>query len=74
MQNNNPDIISLVQNTSMSDGDPAPTSPGSLVNQYALGEEQAKNTKDLFITVDTPESHVTAIETFITYRVETTVS
>lgn len=29
--------------------------------------------KDLLVTVDQPESHVTAIETFIVYRVVTKV-
>ncbi|XP_046879564.1 sorting nexin-7 isoform X1 [Hypomesus transpacificus] len=49
------------------------TSPGSMVNQYKFEEEEEEglDTKDLFITVDNPESHVTAVETFITYRVLT---
>lgn len=50
------------------------TSPGSMVNQYRFeDEEDGPSTKDIFITVDSPESHVTAIETFITYRVLTKV-
>ncbi|XP_060778019.1 sorting nexin-7 isoform X2 [Neoarius graeffei] len=49
-----------------------PTSPGSMINQYRFeDEEDVPSTKDIFITVDNPESHVTAIETFITYRVLT---
>uniref|UniRef100_W5JXT1 Sorting nexin 7 n=1 Tax=Astyanax mexicanus TaxID=7994 RepID=W5JXT1_ASTMX len=48
------------------------TSPGSMVNQYKFEEEEEQpDTKDIFVTVDNPESHVTAIETFITYRVLT---
>ncbi|TSK34840.1 Sorting nexin-7 [Bagarius yarrelli] len=48
------------------------TSPGSMVNQYRFEDDEDKSgTKDIFITVDNPESHVTAIETFITYRVLT---
>ncbi|KAL7887351.1 hypothetical protein AOLI_G00050720 [Acnodon oligacanthus] len=48
------------------------TSPGSMVNQYKFEEEEEQSdTKDIFVTVDNPESHVTAIETFITYRVLT---
>ncbi|XP_053088744.1 sorting nexin-7 isoform X2 [Pangasianodon hypophthalmus] len=48
------------------------TSPGSMVNQYRFEDEEDEcGTKDIFITVDNPESHVTAIETFITYRVLT---
>ncbi|KAI4871269.1 hypothetical protein NFI96_019796, partial [Prochilodus magdalenae] len=48
------------------------TSPGSMINQYKFEEEEEQpDTKDIFITVDNPESHVTAIETFITYRVLT---
>ena len=54
------------QNTSLTDG--APSSPSSMMNQYREEEEE-----ELFITVDHPESHVTAIETFITYRVMTKV-
>ncbi|XP_038547876.1 sorting nexin-7 [Micropterus salmoides] len=71
----NSGFVSLVQNTSMADGSPIPNSPSSMVNQYRLEEEQEEqpdaNTKDLFVTVDNPESHVTAIETFIMYRVVT---
>ncbi|XP_030253530.1 sorting nexin-7 isoform X1 [Sparus aurata] len=52
-----------------------PNSPSSMVNQYRLEEDEEEqldaNTKDLFIDVDNPESHVTAIETFIMYRVVT---
>ncbi|XP_012670567.2 sorting nexin-7 isoform X2 [Clupea harengus] len=50
------------------------TSPGSMINQYKFDEEdeeQEPGAKDIFITVDDPESHVTTIETFITYRVLT---
>ncbi|KAH0618409.1 hypothetical protein JD844_017582 [Phrynosoma platyrhinos] len=46
-----------------------PTSPSSMINQYKFEDEP--ESKDLFITVDDPESHITAIETFITYRVVT---
>ncbi|XP_049604635.1 sorting nexin-7 [Syngnathus scovelli] len=57
----------------LTDEDPAPNSPSSMVNQYQLDEDeqQSDSTKDLFVTVDSPESHVTAIETFIMYRVIT---
>ncbi|XP_057178406.1 sorting nexin-7 [Triplophysa rosa] len=48
------------------------TSPGSMINQYKFEEEEEDiDTKDIFVTVDDPESYVTAIETFITYRVVT---
>uniref|UniRef100_A0A4W5LY03 Sorting nexin 7 n=1 Tax=Hucho hucho TaxID=62062 RepID=A0A4W5LY03_9TELE len=47
------------------------TSPGSMVNQCKFEEDEDGDSKDIFITVDNPESHVTAIETFITYRVLT---
>lgn len=50
-----------------------PTSPGSMVNQCKFEEDEESDSKDIFITVDNPESHVTAIETFITYRVLTKV-
>lgn len=48
-----------------------------MVNQYRLEEDEEEqqdpDTKDLFVSVDNPESHVTAIETFIMYRVVTKV-
>ncbi|XP_072555655.1 sorting nexin-7 isoform X2 [Paramormyrops kingsleyae] len=46
-----------------------PTSPSSMTNQYRFEEES--DARDIFVTVDNPESHVTALETFITYRVVT---
>ena len=53
-------------------------SSGSMVNQYGLEEEEEVRgrvpTRDLFVTVDHPESQVTAIETFIVYRVLARVS
>ena len=49
-----------------------PTSPLSMINQVKFEDEP--DLKDLFITVDEPESHVTTLETFITYRVITKVS
>lgn len=45
-----------------------PISPSS-INQCKF--EDGPELRDLFITVDDPESHITAIETFITYRVVT---
>ncbi|XP_072307321.1 sorting nexin-7 isoform X2 [Eucyclogobius newberryi] len=56
-----------------------PTSPSSMTNQYHLDQDpeeklediQEEGERDLFITVDNPESQVTAIETFIMYRVLT---
>ncbi|XP_062297725.1 sorting nexin-7 isoform X2 [Scomber scombrus] len=68
------DLEVFTKNTSLADGGPMPNSPSSMVNQYRLEEDeepQDANIKDLFITVDNPESHVTAIETFIMYRVVT---
>ncbi|NXF91892.1 SNX7 protein, partial [Eubucco bourcierii] len=49
-----------------------PISPSSVTNQYTF--EGEPELRDLFITVDDPESHITAIETFITYRVLTKTS
>ncbi|XP_019386590.1 PREDICTED: sorting nexin-7 isoform X1 [Crocodylus porosus] len=49
-----------------------PTSPLSMINHYKFEDEPGL--RDLFITVDDPESHITAIETFITYRVVTKTS
>ncbi|XP_076844577.1 sorting nexin-7 isoform X2 [Brachyhypopomus gauderio] len=52
-----------------------PTSPGSMLNQYKFEEEEdSPDAKDIFVMVDNPESHVTTIETYITYRVLTKTS
>lgn len=69
------DLEVFSKNTSLADGSPMPNSPSSMVNQYRLEEDDEEQhdaiTKDIFVTVDNPESHVTAIETFIMYRVVT---
>lgn len=46
-----------------------------MINQYKFEEEEEgdADTKDIFVTVDNPESIVTAIETYVTYRVMTKV-
>lgn len=44
-----------------------------MINQYKFEEEEDADTRDIFVTVDNPESIVTAIETYITYRVVTKV-
>lgn len=62
------DLEVFSKNISLTDG--GPSSPSSMMNQYREEEEE----EELFITVDHPESHVTAIETFITYRVMTKTS
>ena len=49
-----------------------PTSPLSRINQVKFEDEP--DLKDLFITVNEPESHVTTIETFIPYRIITKTS
>lgn len=50
------------------------TSPASMINQYKFEEEEEDaDTKDIFVTVDNPESLVTAIETYVSYRVMTKV-
>ncbi|XP_064188268.1 sorting nexin-7 isoform X2 [Anguilla rostrata] len=62
---------SVNQDATLADGSlfnaSMPTSPASMINQF----EEDADEKDIFVTVDNPESHVTAIETFITYRVLT---
>ncbi|XP_014833758.1 PREDICTED: sorting nexin-7-like [Poecilia mexicana] len=73
------DLEVFSKNTSLADGNPMPNSPDSMVNQFRLDEEneeeqQGAINKDIFVTVDNPESHISAIETFITYRVVTRVS
>uniref|UniRef100_A0A6I8PHG1 Sorting nexin 7 n=1 Tax=Ornithorhynchus anatinus TaxID=9258 RepID=A0A6I8PHG1_ORNAN len=69
------DLEVFSKDTSLADMNsfsPLPTSPLSMVNQYKFEDEP--DLKDLFITVDDPESHITAIETFITYRITTKTS
>nr|XP_015810301.2 sorting nexin-7 [Nothobranchius furzeri] len=72
------DLEVYSKNTTLADGGPMPNSPGSMVNQYQLEEDEEDHqdvkTKDIFVCVDNPESHITAIETFITYRVVTKTS
>ncbi|XP_051969522.1 sorting nexin-7 isoform X1 [Xyrauchen texanus] len=70
------DLEVFSKNTTLTDGSSfnasMQTSPGSMVNQYKFEEEEEDgDAKDIFVTVDNPESHVTAIETYITYRVVT---
>ncbi|XP_024117536.1 sorting nexin-7 [Oryzias melastigma] len=68
------DLEVFSKNTSLTDEGPVPNSPSSMVNQYRLEddeEQQDANAKDLFISVEDPESHITAIETYIMYRVAT---
>ncbi|XP_054621255.1 sorting nexin-7 [Dunckerocampus dactyliophorus] len=68
------DLEVFSKKMSLMDGVSVPDTPSSLVNQYHLDDDedqQIGSTKDLFVTVDNPESHVTAIETFIMYRVLT---
>ncbi|KAM6953514.1 sorting nexin-7 [Aplochiton taeniatus] len=66
------DLEVFSKNTTLSEAS-LPTSPSSMLNQYKFEEEEEEgaDTKDLFVTVDNPESHITAIETFVTYRVLT---
>ncbi|TRY58544.1 hypothetical protein DNTS_006513 [Danionella cerebrum] len=70
------DLEVFSKGTSLTDGNSlnpsTQTSPASMINQYKFQEEEEDaDAKDLFVTVDNPESHVTAIETYITYRVVT---
>lgn len=66
------DLEVFTKNALLADGSPLPNSPSSMINQYKLDEdEEEHNAKDIFIAVDNPESHITAIETFIMYRVVT---
>lgn len=69
-------LVSYLQDTSLGEvnsfSPSMPISPSSMINQYKFEDEP--ELRDLFITVDDPESHITAIETFITYRVVTKVS
>lgn len=68
------DLEVFSKNISLTDGGQVPNSPSSMVNQFGVDEDEELQdacARDLFVTVDNPESHVTAIETFITYRVVT---
>uniref|UniRef100_A0A8C6UAE7 Sorting nexin 7 n=1 Tax=Neogobius melanostomus TaxID=47308 RepID=A0A8C6UAE7_9GOBI len=68
------DLEVFTKKPSLAVSGPLPTSPSSMTNQYHLereDQEESQVERDLFISVDNPESHVTAIETFIMYRVLT---
>lgn len=68
------DLEVFSKNTTLSESGLLPTSPSSMHNQYKFeeGEEESgADTKDLFVSVDNPESHITAIETYVTYRILT---
>ncbi|KAM4543377.1 sorting nexin-7 isoform 1-T1 [Fundulus diaphanus] len=70
------DLEVFSKNISLAGSTPMPNSPDSMVNQFRLDEENEEEqqdaiNKDIFITVDNPESHISAIETFIMYRVVT---
>uniref|UniRef100_UPI00398E7062 sorting nexin-30 isoform X2 n=1 Tax=Pristiophorus japonicus TaxID=55135 RepID=UPI00398E7062 len=49
----------------------SPASSSSLLNRLQLDDELDGETRDLFVTVDDPKKHVSAMETYITYRVST---
>ncbi|XP_067886774.1 sorting nexin-30 [Heterodontus francisci] len=49
----------------------SPASSSSLLNRLQLDDELDGETRDLFVTVDDPKKHVSAMETYITYRVNT---
>ncbi|KAJ1171716.1 hypothetical protein NDU88_003574 [Pleurodeles waltl] len=67
------DLEVFSKDTTLTDGNSfsslVPTSPSSMNNQYKFEDEP--DISDILITVDDPESHINAIETFITYRVVT---
>lgn len=52
----------------------SPASSSSLLNRLQLDDDLDGETRDLFVTVDDPKKHVSAMETYITYRVSTKVS
>uniref|UniRef100_A0A8C4RC53 Sorting nexin family member 30 n=1 Tax=Eptatretus burgeri TaxID=7764 RepID=A0A8C4RC53_EPTBU len=55
-------------------GERGPVSPASLLNRFPPGgtwEEEGEDRGDLFVRVEEPEKHVTAMETYITYQVAT---
>ncbi|XP_015224391.1 PREDICTED: sorting nexin-7-like [Cyprinodon variegatus] len=67
------DLEVFTKNRLVAEAGPGPRSPDSMVNQFRLDEEEQPDAmdRDIFITVDNPESQITTIETFITYRVVT---
>lgn len=71
-------FLSPQQKAPAAEGGSQPNSPSSLVNQYRPEDDEEEledpDIKDLLISVADPESHVTAIETFIMYRVVTKVT
>lgn len=67
----------VVQDPMLPNGTPvetsSPASSSSLLNRLQLDDELDGETRDLFVTVDDPKKHVSAMETYITYRVGTKV-
>ncbi|XP_032872497.1 sorting nexin-30-like [Amblyraja radiata] len=65
----------VVQDPMLQNGTPvetsSPASSSSLLNRLQLDDELDGETRDLFVTVDDPKKHVSAMETYITYRVGT---
>ncbi|KAI5614272.1 sorting nexin-30 [Silurus asotus] len=49
----------------------SPASSSSLLNRLQLDDDLDGEMRDLFVTVDDPKKHVSAMETYITYRVST---
>ncbi|XP_028660639.1 sorting nexin-30 isoform X1 [Erpetoichthys calabaricus] len=49
----------------------SPASSSSLLNRLQLDDDLDGETRDLFVTVDDPKKHVSTMETYITYRVNT---
>ncbi|XP_042188579.1 sorting nexin-30 isoform X2 [Callorhinchus milii] len=49
----------------------SPVSSSSLLNRLQLDDDLDGETRDLFVAVDDPKKHVSAMETYITYRVST---
>lgn len=60
---------------SLPNGTPAdtssPASSSSLLNRLQLDDDLDGETRDLFVSVDDPKKHVSTMETYISYRVNT---
>jgi sorting nexin-7/30 len=48
-------------------------SSSSLLDTLRLEDEFETDTKDLFVSVENPEKHTTAMESYITFRITTKV-
>lgn len=50
-----------------------PQNQKTSMSNLVIDDDSEDDSKDLSVTVDSPEKHVTAMESYVTFRVNTTV-